>query len=219
MRSFFVDRVKIGQHGWVTFVAMLINAWKWEGTGNAFILLDRRDWAVLPDAATIAASVTPRMVLGRTDYLFQPLTTDVMPCPEWEMDYVNADGSRSFCGNGSRALFAFLRGQGWMPQSGGSLHACDGCHAVAWDEVHAEPGVELRPIAPPTAASEGATFIDTGSPHHLIWVENAASRDVVGEGRAIRYGVEYAPDGTNVDFVQRIDADALAMRTYERGRG
>jgi diaminopimelate epimerase len=220
MRSFFVDRVKIGQHGWVTFVAMLINAWKWEGTGNAFILLDRRDCAVLPDAATIAAMCDAANGVGADGLIFfQPLNnaTDAMPCSEWGMDYVNADGSRSFCGNGSRALFAFLRGEGWMPQSGGSLHACDGCHAVAWDEVHAEPGVELRSIAPPKAAAEGATFVDTGSPHHLIWVENTAARDVVGEGRAIRYGVEYAPDGTNVDFVQRIDADALAMRTYERG--
>ena len=199
---------------------MLINAWKWEGTGNAFILLDRSDWVVLPDAATIAAMCDAANGVGADGLIFfQPLNNeaDAMPCPEWEMDYVNADGSRSFCGNGSRALFAFLRGKGWMPQSGGSLHACDGCHAVTWDEVHAEPGVELRPIAPPKAASEGATFIDTGSPHHLIWVENAAARDVVGEGSAIRYGLEYAPDGTNVDFVQRIDADALEMRTYERG--
>ena len=55
MRSFFVDRVKIGQPGWVTFVAMLFNAWKWEGTGNTFILMDRREWAALPDANTITA--------------------------------------------------------------------------------------------------------------------------------------------------------------------
>ena len=220
MRSFFVDRVKIGQHGWVTFVAMLIDAWKWEGTGNAFILMDRRDWAVLPEATTIAAMCDAANGVGADGLIFfQPLNNEggAMPCAEWEMDYVNADGSRSFCGNGSRALFAFLRGHGWMPDTGGTLHACDGRHAVAWDEVENEPGVELRPIAPPKAAVAGGTFVNTGSPHHLIWVEDTASQDVEGVGRTIRYGADYAPDGTNVDFVQRVDAAALSMRTYERG--
>ena len=220
MRSFFVDRVKIGQRGWVTFVAMLIDAWKWEGTGNAFILMDRRDWAILPDDATIAAMCDASNGVGADGLIFfQPVNNaaEATPCTEWEMDYVNADGSRSFCGNGSRALFAFLRQKGWMPETGGTLHACDGRHAVAWDENQMEPGVELRPIAPPKAASKGATFVDTGSPHHLIWVEDTASQDVEGVGRAIRYGGEYAPEGTNVDFVQRLDGTALSMRTYERG--
>ncbi len=199
---------------------MLTNAWKWEGTGNAFILMDRRDWLALPDASTIAAMCDASNGVGADGVIFfQPMDSGLgaLPCTEWEMDYVNADGSRSFCGNGSRALFAFLRRQGWMPQTGGTLHACDGRHAVAWDETQMEPGVELRPIAPPKAASEGATFVDTGSPHHLIWVEDTALQDVEGVGRAIRYGVEYAPEGTNVDFVQRLDATTLSMRTYERG--
>ena len=199
---------------------MLIDAWKWEGTGNAFILMDRGDWAALPDDTAIEAMCNPENGLGADGLIFfQSLNNaaDATPFPEWEMDYVNADGSRSFCGNGSRALFSFLRRQGWMPGTGGTLHACDGRHAVAWDEVHAESGVELRPIAPPEAAYEGATFVDTGSPHHLIWVEDTALQDVEGVGRAIRYGVEYAPEGTNVDFVQRLDATSLSMRTYERG--
>ena len=199
---------------------MLFNAWKWEGTGNTFILMDRREWAALPDANTIKAMCDASNGAGADGLIFfRPLCheADAMPCSEWEMDYVNADGSRSFCGNGSRALFAFLRGQGWMPETGGALHACDGRHAVAWDVNQAEPGVELRPIAPPLDAADGATFVDTGSPHHLIWVEDAAAIDVEGRGRKIRFGASYAPDGINVDFVQRVDSRTLIMRTYERG--
>ena len=220
MRSFFVDRVKIGQHGWVTFVAMLINAWKWEGTGNAFILMDRRDWPALPSFERIASMCDALNGVGADGLIFfQPLHGELggLPCSEWEMDYVNADGSRSFCGNGSRALFAFLRSRDWMPAEGGYLKACDGRHAVAWDENFAEPGVELCPIAQPMVAYDGATFVDTGSPHHLIWVENTAIQDVHGKGREIRYRPEYEPSGTNVDFVQRIDSNNLSMRTYERG--
>ncbi len=199
---------------------MLINAWKWEGTGNTFILMDRREWPALPDAAIIEAMCDASNGLGADGLIFfRPLhnETGALPCSEWEMDYVNADGSRSFCGNGSRALFAFLRERCWMPASGGELQACDGRHEVAWDDNQGEPGVELLPIAPPVAASDGATFVDTGSPHHLIWVSHAGVQDVEGIGRTIRYGSDYAPDGTNVDFVQRLDEAALAMRTYERG--
>jgi diaminopimelate epimerase len=64
---------------------------------------------------------------------------------------------------------------------------------------------------------EDALFLDTGSPHHLEFVEELASIDVKQKGRAIRYGAPYFEEGSNVNFVQQLAPDTFKIRTYERG--
>ena len=48
-------------------------------------------------------------------------------------------------------------------------------------------------------------------------VANLAQTDVEGEGRRIRLSDEFAPAGTNVDFVVYRAPNRVSMRTYERG--
>ena len=48
-------------------------------------------------------------------------------------------------------------------------------------------------------------------------VKQVTDMDVVTPGREIRYHQTYAPAGTNVNFVQRIEDNAIEVRTYERG--
>jgi diaminopimelate epimerase len=40
---------------------------------------------------------------------------------------------------------------------------------------------------------------------------------VYGEGKAIRYNDRFSAAGTNVNFVQRLSANEIYVRTYERG--
>ncbi|MDA0913468.1 MAG: diaminopimelate epimerase [Bacteroidetes bacterium] len=219
-----MNEVKIEQSGWATFVAMHRNFWKWEGTGNDFILLDRREWPEMPAIEVIGQMCDRVNSVGADGVIFfQPLTKldHEGRAQEWEMDYLNADGSRSFCGNGSRALFTFLLEQGWIGNQG-VLRAFDGEHRVQWDESLELPGVEMRPIAipqmvPSQMGLREAEFLDTGSPHHLEWVEELTGLDVDHWGKCIRNSLAYAPAGTNVDFLKKKSDDALEMRTYERG--
>ena len=204
---------------------MHFNCWKWEGTGNDFVLFDRRDWPELPDAGEIHRLCDRDGPVGADGVIFFRPMVELRAermATDWEMDYINADGSRSFCGNGSRALFSFLREKGWMPQKGGILHACDGAHAVCWNAALGEPGVEIRSVAPPRVVpsfleGDRAHFVNTGSPHHIEWVDEVRQLDVIQHGRAIRNASEYAPDGTNVDFVRVAGDGSLEMRTFERG--
>ena len=41
--------------------------------------------------------------------------------------------------------------------------------------------------------------------------------DIKAEGSKIRYGEPYGNAGSNVNFVEQIDNDRFAVRTYERG--
>jgi diaminopimelate epimerase len=54
-------------------------------------------------------------------------------------------------------------------------------------------------------------------PHFIVPVSNVTKVDVEKAGRALRLSPEFAPNGTNVDFVQYIPPAKAIIRTYERG--
>jgi diaminopimelate epimerase len=61
------------------------------------------------------------------------------------------------------------------------------------------------------------SFINTGVPHTIIFMNNVEKADVLTLGRMVRFHRAFAPAGTNVDFVQRTDEHSIVVRTYERG--
>lgn len=60
-------------------------------------------------------------------------------------------------------------------------------------------------------------FLDTGSPHHIEFVDDTQKVDVRTKGAEIRYGSPYFEKGSNVNFVQILNEDTIKIRTYERG--
>lgn len=58
-------------------------------------------------------------------------------------------------------------------------------------------------------------FIDTGSPHYILFTDDVDSLNVYEEGKRIRWSEKLAPGGTNVNFVQVID-NGLKIRTRKR---
>lgn len=60
-------------------------------------------------------------------------------------------------------------------------------------------------------------FIDTGVPHAVIFVEGLDKIHVDQIGRAVRFHKYFSPRGTNVDFVEVLSNNLIAIRTYERG--
>lgn len=59
--------------------------------------------------------------------------------------------------------------------------------------------------------------INTGVPHAVVFVEDLEALDVRKLGAALRHHARFSPKGTNANFVRQIDAQTIAIRTYERG--
>jgi len=62
-----------------------------------------------------------------------------------------------------------------------------------------------------------AHFINTGVEHVVHFTKGLSKVDVKKLGAMIRYHKEFAPKGTNANFVEALGKNRIAVRTYERG--
>lgn len=187
-----------------------INFHKYHGAGNDFIIIDDREKTFLPeDKAFIGNLCDRRFGIGSDGILLIQNSEEA----DLHVDFLNPDGTRSFCGNGSRCALLFAKALGMIDQEC-SFTASDGLHRgiVGDEQVH----IEMRDVQQVELHSLG-TELYTGSPHLIRFVEELESIDVDQEGAEIRYSERYKEDGINVNFVQQLAPDTLAIRTYERG--
>jgi diaminopimelate epimerase len=191
-------------------MAMEISFYKYQGTGNDFVMIDdRADIFPDRDLSLIQRLCDRQFGIGADGLILIRDTED----HDFEMVYFNADGSQSMCGNGARCAVEFARFLGIIDQKTNFL-AIDGGHqaVVAGDWIE----LEMRPVL--SLANAGRDyFVNTGSPHHVRFVENVSDYPVFEEGKKIRNSSVYAPKGTNVNFVTPLGKDEIHVRTYERG--
>ena len=63
---------------------------------------------------------------------------------------------------------------------------------------------------------DGHYFINTGSPHYVVFTSDIDQMDVNEEGKRLRWSKKFEPGGTNVNFVE-VNKNGLYLRTFERG--
>lgn len=185
---------------------------KYSGTGNDFIAIDDRNRSFPENDISLIRAMCDRHFGIGSDGLM--LLRDVDEC-DFEMIFFNPDASKSLCGNGSRCSVHFAEELG-MTNGSGTFSTTDGVHEY---NIPRRGFVEISMNDVDRAEEvKGMDFINTGSPHLVLFKNNAESIDIEDEGRKWRYDDAFAPSGgTNVNFVQEIDSDTLRMRTYERG--
>jgi diaminopimelate epimerase len=59
--------------------------------------------------------------------------------------------------------------------------------------------------------------VNTGVPHAVVVVDDIEEVAIARLGAAIRFHEHFAPKGTNANFIKAMDAQTIAIRTYERG--
>jgi len=193
---------------------MKLTFYKYQGTGNDFVMIDNRTVIISKnDTKIIQGLCDRRFGIGADGLILLENSDD--PEDDFKMVYFNADGNESsMCGNGGRCLVAFAKFLGIIENSA-RFTAIDGVH-----EAYIKEGIVSLKMQDVQEISENDDFIylDTGSPHHVIFTKNVGVIDIQKEGAAIRYSERYKlNNGTNVNFVEPVSEDTFSVRTYERG--
>jgi diaminopimelate epimerase len=195
---------------------------KLSGTGNDFIIIDNRDGAVPEHAMPeFVSRICRRAVsVGADGAIF------IQNHPELDFAwrFFNSDGSEGeMCGNGSRcaARFAYSRGIAGREMKfltmAGVIEAFVTGETTVKVRLTGARGYRKFSIELDGARTVSGDFINTGVPHAVIRADDLEKLDVKKLGREIRYAGEFAPAGTNANFVKVAGKHELLIRTYERG--
>ncbi|WP_338767677.1 diaminopimelate epimerase [Bernardetia sp. ABR2-2B] len=204
--------------------------YKYQGTGNDFIMIDNRDNSFSKeqkkDKDFIEKLCHRRFGIGADGLILieNPEKSSEGKSLEGDfvMVYFNSDGNTSsMCGNGGRCAVAFAYRLGVFEGKETTFMAFDGLHfakvtSVENQEKEIITEVELQMgdvskvetnLHSNFETNQSAYFLDTGSPHYVGFLNEEKATtdlenyDVVEEGKKVRYNERFKKEGTNVNFV------------------
>lgn len=185
--------------------------YKYEGTGNDFILFDDRENSFDTSNVKLIAHLCDRRFGIGADGLMLLRNKEGY---DFEMVYFNSDGNpSSMCGNGGRCISRFAMDIGAVKKNEVKFLAVDGDHiAIINKETVKLKMTDVNEIE----SGNDFYYMSTGSPHYIQFANEVAQLDVFTEGKKIRNSERFAKAGTNVNFVMP-EKDGIFVRTYERG--
>lgn len=198
---------------------MQIDFYKYEGTGNDFVMIDNRsDFFPKNNIQLIAHLCDRRFGIGGDGLILlenNEVASKLAMSTDFKMVYYNSDGNQSsMCGNGGRCLVAFAKKLNII-QNSATFIATDGLHHATIAE-NGLISLQMKDVSN-IKTTPDYVFLDTGSPHHVQMVEDLENYNIKENGAKIRYGDLYGKQGSNINFVKQIDAANFSLRTYERG--
>ncbi|MCX6171058.1 MAG: diaminopimelate epimerase [Ignavibacteriales bacterium] len=208
---------------------------KLSGAGNDFILFDKK---INPEVE-LTSEVINKLCKRRTGIgadgvlLISDLTGYA-----FEMKYFNSDGSTgSLCANGARCAIRYGNISGRFAEDEIKFIAND----IEYSGQVLKNGEIKFFLNNPKKMKQNfkikaanqlipASYVDTGSPHIVIKINDVLRNPAEANsfytdindfpvfeiGREIRYHKDFAPEGTNVNFVQ-LNNNEIRIRSYERG--
>ncbi len=189
---------------------------KMHGAGNDFVVLFNP--AAPAEDLPVTGLCDRRTGIGADGLMvLRPLGQGV-----FRMEFFNNDGSRAgMCGNGLRCAGLFA-----ARISGQSVNTFRTDSGDLTAEVLSDNGKSgrVRIMIRKNQAFRDCGMIagfhvyygTAGVPHAVVPVPDVSAVDVAAAGRALRHHPFFAPDGTNVDFVET-EPELHRIRTYERG--
>jgi diaminopimelate epimerase len=189
---------------------MIVHFSKYQGTGNDFIMLDNLSGTYNDLSVEMIQFLCDRRFGIGGDGLIKINSHETA---DFEMDYYNSDGSKSFCGNGARCSVVYAETLG-VDISNTTFSAIDGLHHAS--RIGEVISLQMKDVS--KISCRGKDFvIHTGSPHYVRFTNDIDSVDIVDFGKEIRFSPEFSTEGINVNLVQVTSDKCLIVNTYERG--
>jgi len=189
---------------------MTATFYKYQGTGNDFVIFDNRDGAISLTTAQVKHLCDRRFGIGADGLML----LNTLAGYDFEMAYYNSDGHEgSMCGNGGRCLTKFAYDIG-MHKDSFHFKAIDGKHTAVSGE-HGWINLKMKAVNR-VENYHGDFILDTGSPHYVKTVDDVMKMNICHAGKEIRYSKDFEEEGINVNFVEA-DNHKIIVRTYERG--
>ncbi len=190
--------------------------YKFQANGNDFLLVDDREGLFSADREEIARLCHRQFGVGADGLILLRSSGSY----DFDMVYFNADGRPAeMCGNGGRSIaaMAYMKGVAGREMR---FSAPDGVHEAKIEDVPAgrrifDVSLKMQDVKE-VKISDNGWFLNTGVPHFVRFSSSVEEVDVPRMGRKIRNDKQFAPSGTNVNFVGTVE-DGLFVRTYERG--
>ncbi len=181
-----------------------ISFYKYQGTGNDFVITSD---SYNLSTETIVKLCDRKFGIGADGLIVMKQDSNL----DFDMMYYNADGSESFCGNGSRCAVMHAKHLGWIADTC-NFNSNDGEHSAIVDNNI----VKLKMHNVREVAHNGQDYITyTGSPHYIV-LRDDLNFDIVEDAKTIRYSPPFKEKGINVNYIKST-TESLFIRTYERG--
>ena len=204
---------------------------KLSACGNDFVALDNRSGAFSGEEQDLLRYLCDRRLCAGADgVLFVEGARHAED--DFHMRIFNPDGSEAWmCGNGARACAHFARQLGL---GGETLHFSTRAGRQEVRICGNESSLKLSdpvcntPLLPPDLSRDTETlgalksspvgFARVGVPHLVcLCQDDIWEHPIDVEGKTLRYHAAFAPEGTNVMFVELVSAGELNLRSWEKG--
>ena len=189
---------------------MIIPFYKYQGTGNDFVLIDNRKLIFPKDHHHLIEKMCSRKFGIGADGLILLENSDT---EDFKMVYFNSDGNLgTMCGNGGRCIVHFANFLNIINNKT-NFEAIDGHHkASIVDEMIS---LKMNDVSKIDLRTD-YLYLDTGSPHHVEMVNDLENFKVTEKGSFLRNHL-YGLEGSNINFVEQVNDNSFEVRTYERG--
>lgn len=199
----------------------MVNFSKYQGTGNDFVIINNFIEKI-EHSPELAVKLCDRHFGIGSDGL---IVMEPHPDADYNMVFYNPDGSKSFCGNGSRCSVRFALDSGIIKSNNTNFISTDGFHTALIDgetielDMH-QPVLQGTNYIETQLRTDAVLQVNTGSPHLLLFLNSEvalSSLNIKENGARIRYSETFNQQGINVNFIEIVENGKIKLRTYERG--
>jgi diaminopimelate epimerase len=213
---------------------MDIKAFKMDGLGNDFVIIDQRNQNYNLTKDQII-KICDRNFIGCDQLIFIQKSDK----KDAELTFYNSDGSVSgACGNGTRCVADLLSKENndkeiilWTSSGKLKSKILDdnlveteiGIPKTNWDEIPLIKNLDtknlnIRIVNKNNAEHIGGTSINVGNPHIIFFVDNIEDYDLKKIGPEIE-NHNYFPEKCNVTLARVISRKLIKVKVWERGAG